>query len=159
YEISPGMPIYAFGTPLFKEVKYHLENGKTFTIRAPNVLPANMYIQSATLNGQPYRKAFISHSDLMNGGVLEFQMADHPFMTAFDQFPITGNKTNSVAVPVIDGGGARAFSDRATITISTIVPGAKIMYGTDRTDPPWMPYTGPFTIGSTTRIFAKTVAA
>ncbi|MGH9820246.1 MAG: GH92 family glycosyl hydrolase, partial [Pyrinomonadaceae bacterium] len=158
YEVTPGSGIYAFGTPLFKEIKYTLENGKTFTIKAPDVSAKNFYIRSARLNGQPYKKAFISHADVMNGGTLEFEMADHPFMTAFDQFPSTGSMTDFVAVPVIEGGG-RTFDDHATVTLSTILPGAKIMYGTDRTDPPWMPYTGSFSISATTRIFAKTIAA
>ena len=53
----PARGIYAIGTPLFPEIKYNLENGKTFTIRAKNVSPANKYILNAKLNGAPYKKA------------------------------------------------------------------------------------------------------
>src|SRR5437773_4688616 len=47
YEVTPGNGIYALGTPLFKEVKFHLENGKTFTIKAATVSSSNIYSHSA----------------------------------------------------------------------------------------------------------------
>src|SRR5262249_23522991 len=65
---------------------------------------------------------------------------------------------NSVAVPVISGGG-RTFADRTTVTLSTTAPGAKMMIGTNRIDPPWLPYTVPMEISETTTIYAKTIAA
>ena len=33
YQVTPGTPFLDIGTPLFPLIKYHLENGKTFTIR------------------------------------------------------------------------------------------------------------------------------
>ncbi len=59
---------------------------------------------------------------------------------------------------MIEGGG-RTFADHATITVKSTNAGAKILIGTDRIDPPWLPYTGPITISATTKIFAKAVAA
>jgi len=44
YPVAPGSPVYAFGTPLFPEMKYNLENGKTFTIRADGVSAENIYV-------------------------------------------------------------------------------------------------------------------
>ena len=38
----------------------------------------NVYIQSATLNGQAYSKTFIKHSDIVNGGTIQFQMDKKP---------------------------------------------------------------------------------
>jgi len=135
-----------------------LENGKTFTIRAKNVSDKNIYIRDAKLNGAPYKKAFITHEDIMNGGVLEFQMTSEPAKKAFSEFPISSIETGAPSVPVISGGG-RVFSGQATVTINTTAPGAKVLYGTDRTDPPWMLYTGPFALGETTRVFAKALSA
>ena len=91
YPVKPGHRVYAFGTPLFPEMTYRLENGKTFTIRAKNVSPTNKYILNAKLNGAPYKKAFIKHQDLMKGGVLEFAMIDTPVETAFTEFPVFWN--------------------------------------------------------------------
>ena len=78
YPVTPGAPIYAIGTPLLPQVSFNLENGKSFTIKAPGVSHKNIYIQSATLNGRPYLKSFISHKDLMAGGELIFAMGARP---------------------------------------------------------------------------------
>jgi putative alpha-1,2-mannosidase len=68
------MPVYNIGSPLFENVKIHLENGKIFEIVARNCSSENKYIQSATLNGQAWNKPWFSHQDLINGGKLELQM-------------------------------------------------------------------------------------
>ena len=156
YPVAPGSPVYTFGTPLFKEVKYHLENGKTFTIKSPNVSAANFYIRAAQLNGQPYRKAFISHENLMLGGALEFEMADHPFPMAFTEFPVSSIDANSVAVPVING--ERMFKGETTVTMSTVAPGARISYTIDNhgeeSARKTFTYTGPFKISGTSTVEA-----
>jgi putative alpha-1,2-mannosidase len=43
-----------------------------------NNSPANIYIQSATLNAKPYTKNYFTHHDLMVGGILELKMGDKP---------------------------------------------------------------------------------
>jgi len=52
--------------------------GKTFTIIARRNSPANIYIQSATLNGKPYYKCWITHQDIAAGGMLELLMGPEP---------------------------------------------------------------------------------
>ena len=52
--------------------------GKDFTIVAEGVSRENIYIQSATLNGKPYEKSFITHEDLLAGGELVFVMGAEP---------------------------------------------------------------------------------
>ncbi|MCK4747931.1 MAG: glycoside hydrolase family 92 protein, partial [Bacteroidales bacterium] len=54
YSVSPGQNIYPIGSPLFDKVTVHLENGNTFVVEAKNISPENIYIQSATLNGEPF---------------------------------------------------------------------------------------------------------
>lgn len=159
YPVAPGDGVYAFGTPLFPEMTYRLENGKTFTVRAKNVSSTNKYILNAKLNGAPYKKAFIKHEDIMNGGVLEFAMIDTPVTTAFTEFPLSGSDTKTVAVPVIDG-GARVFSGKTTVSLSTITPKAKIYYtvnGRTLASGEWMPYSKPFEIHETAEIKAVAV--
>ena len=154
YPVNPGDGIYAFGTPLFPEMTYRLENGKTFTIKAKNVSSTNKYILNAKLNGAPYKKAFIRHEDIRNGGVLEFAMIDQPVTTAFTEFPLSGGKTQSVAVPVIDG-GAPVFQGKTTVSLSTITPNAKIYYtvnGKTSASGEWMLYSKPFEITETAEI-------
>ncbi|MFN0139920.1 MAG: GH92 family glycosyl hydrolase [Pyrinomonadaceae bacterium] len=133
YPVNPGDGTYTFGTPLFPEVKYNLENGKTFTIRAENVSDKNIYIASARLNGTPYKKAFITHDELMKGGVLEFEMTDKPVTTAFLKVPESTLGVDSIAVPSIEG--ERTFVERATVTLSTLTPNTIIYYTTDGSEP------------------------
>jgi predicted alpha-1,2-mannosidase len=74
YPVTPGMPVYNIGSPMFNNVKVALENGKFFEVEAINNSAENKYIQSATLNGKSLTKPWFSHSDLISGGKLVLQM-------------------------------------------------------------------------------------
>ena len=76
YPVTPGSPVYSIGSPFFKNVKIDLGNGKFFEIVAENNSPENKYIQSATLNGEPFDKVSIDHQDIVQGGKLVFKMGD-----------------------------------------------------------------------------------
>lgn len=78
YPFCPGTPCYLIGSPLFKETVIHLQNGKTFTIRAIHNSPQNPYIQSARLNGREFTKTWLTHETITAGGLLEFQMGSKP---------------------------------------------------------------------------------
>jgi putative alpha-1,2-mannosidase len=51
-----------------------LANGKTFTVIAEGISEENKYVESITLNGEPYTKNYITHEDIVNGGTLVFKM-------------------------------------------------------------------------------------
>lgn len=55
-------------------MKMHLPGGKTFTVLAPAVSKENCYIQSVKLNGKNYDKSYITHEQIMDGSVFEFEM-------------------------------------------------------------------------------------
>jgi len=78
YPITPGLPMYVIGSPVFEKQTIKMENGKTFEVICKNYSPDNKFIQSAKLNGQPLNKSWFSHDDLMKGGVLEFVMGKRP---------------------------------------------------------------------------------
>lgn len=78
YPVCPGTPYYMIGSPSFEKTRMRLENGKVFTILAKNASPANIYIQSAKMNGKEYNKSYITHDDIMNGATLEFVMGNKP---------------------------------------------------------------------------------
>ncbi|MBK7391924.1 MAG: GH92 family glycosyl hydrolase [Chloracidobacterium sp.] len=155
YPVAPGNGVYAFGTPLFPEMTYRLENGKTFTVRAKNVSSANKYILNAKLNGAPYKKALITHEDLMRGGVLEFAMIDQPVTTAFTEFPVSATGVTSVSVPVIEG--KRTFTDKTVVSLST-TENAEIMYTVvsliKESPSQTKKYSGPFTISENSKVEA-----
>lgn len=78
YPVCPGVPEYVLASPSFPQTKIHLTNGKTFTIKANNASGENIYIQSATLNGKPYDRSFITHEDILSGSTFVFKMGDKP---------------------------------------------------------------------------------
>ena len=78
YPVNPVSGEYEIGTPLFPEMRLNLDNGKTFTVLAPNVSRENIYIQSVKMNGQPYDKSYITHQQIMDGVTIEFVMGNQP---------------------------------------------------------------------------------
>ncbi len=78
YPVTPGFPAYNIGSPIFSSSKIKLPNGKTFEVKALNASEENKYIQKASLNGEEWNKPWLSHEDLMKGGVLELVMGNHP---------------------------------------------------------------------------------
>ncbi len=78
YPVDPISGQYEIGSPIFPEVKMYLANGKIFVVRAENVSDENIYIQSVTVNGQPYNKSYITHEMIMQGDTIHFVMGNKP---------------------------------------------------------------------------------
>ncbi|MGN6819821.1 MAG: GH92 family glycosyl hydrolase [Sphingomonas sp.] len=78
YPVTPGADQYVIGSPLFRHAELALENGKRFVIDAPNNSAANIYIQSATLDGRPLDRTWLSQAEIMAGGTLRFRMGPTP---------------------------------------------------------------------------------
>ncbi|MBX3255342.1 MAG: GH92 family glycosyl hydrolase [Chitinophagaceae bacterium] len=78
YPVTPGIPVYHIGSPVFDKVTIATGSNKKFVIKAKNNNASNVYIQSATLNGRPFDQSWFTHKTLTNGGELEFTMGDEP---------------------------------------------------------------------------------
>jgi putative alpha-1,2-mannosidase len=78
YPVCPGSLEYIIGTPKLNKVELKLDNGKIFSMIANNLSHENFYIQSAKLNGKPLERSYITHSEIMNGGELIFEMGASP---------------------------------------------------------------------------------
>jgi len=78
YPACPGDPIYQLCSPIFNKVVLNVGEEKTFTIIANNNSKENAYIQSATLNGKTYNLCSLTHTDLIIGGELVFEMGPKP---------------------------------------------------------------------------------
>lgn len=76
YPVTPGLPIYNIGSPVFPLVRIHLDGGRVFEIDARGASRDNKYIQSATLNGREWAKPWLTHDDVARGGRLVLQMGD-----------------------------------------------------------------------------------
>ena len=167
YQVSPSRAFYDIGTPLFKEARIHLENGKTFVIKASNVSDQNIYIKSVKLGSNLHKSTMFSQRDLMvdwdfiKENTLEFEMTDKPNEKWFTKFSTSAiGEIGFVTVPVIEAGG-RVFKDKTAVTLKTITADAKIFYTTDGSEPSEKStlYTTPLTIDGTSIVKAIAVNA
>jgi len=158
YQVNPSVPDYTFGTPLFKEAKINLENGKTFTIKrnadtlfiTPTRGVSNRgdrgardadrkvrvpfrYIKSVKLNGKAHRKSFFTHRDIQNGGTLEFEMSLIPVKDWFTDVPISKVEIDFPPVPTVEG--KRVFENKTDVVISTPEKDVKVYYTLDGSTP------------------------
>lgn len=81
YPVCPGSGEYAIGTPLFKNIKVNLENGKILEVNAPANSHENRYIKSLTLNGRNHDLNYITHQQILEGAKLDFDMVAEPDTT------------------------------------------------------------------------------
>ena len=78
YPVCPGTDQYVLGAPYFPYLKLQLPNGNTLEIKAPGVSDSQRYVQSLIINGKKYEKLYVTHADLLEGGVWEFKMGASP---------------------------------------------------------------------------------
>lgn len=78
YPVCPGTNQYAIGTPLYRKAEIDTGDGCKFIVEAPQVSAANIYIQSATLNGKPLTRTYLEHEEIMKGGKLQLVMGSEP---------------------------------------------------------------------------------
>jgi predicted alpha-1,2-mannosidase len=82
YPMNPDSGVYAIGSPVVTKAVLHLDGkkyqGHKFTVLAENNGAENIYIQSASLNGRPLNRAWITHQELTAGGTLGLVMGPKP---------------------------------------------------------------------------------
>jgi hypothetical protein len=138
YPVTPGSPTYTIGTPWFKRITVNLENGKKFVVNAPYVSSDNIYIQSAKLNGKVQKKGFLNHSDIVNGGIVDFTMRPKPNTTWAaneNDIPKTTVTTNLITIVPVMIAASPTFSDSIAVTLESIQKGVEILYTIDSSEP------------------------
>ena len=96
YPVCPGSGEYVLGAPYFDEMTLHLENGRIVSIKANGNTDDNCYVNTLTLNGQPYSKNYIKRTDLMQGAQFVYNMSATPNYsrgTAESDAPYSFSKT------------------------------------------------------------------
>lgn len=161
YPVCPGKPVYIFGRPIQEYAAFHFENGESFYIRTTNNSPESKYIQKIELNGQDYRKLFITHDELQQGGELVFHMGSEPNLqlAAYVSDIPSEDKLSEEIIPVpYFTAGSMIFDGEMQTEIKTLnVPGLQIRYTTDGSEPGLNSpiYTFPLTFRETTTLKAK----
>jgi predicted alpha-1,2-mannosidase len=82
YPVTPGLPEYRLGSPLFERITIHLSeahhDGSTFVIEALDNTTENIFVGEASLGGQPLSAPVLSHEAITSGGLLRLQMSALP---------------------------------------------------------------------------------
>ena len=78
YPVTPGLPVYTIGSPLFEKTTINLPDNKQFKVISKGASKENKYIQKAFFNGKEIDKPFFTHKELMAGGTLELIMENKP---------------------------------------------------------------------------------
>lgn len=157
YPVVPGDPNYVLGTPWFEKTTIHLDNGKTFVLKAPGVSAKKHYVKNVLHNGQEWPKTEISHEMITNGGTLEFEMDNKPgkWGTAEEHCPVSAITGRSIVPVPFIASGSTIFKDRSVIELGCADPEAKIKYMTADIvgKVQWRDYKDPFTVDRTQRMF------
>jgi hypothetical protein len=131
---------------LFDKATINLENGNRFTINTLNNNANRPYIQSARLNGKPLERNWIWHSEIVEGGILEFEMSDSPsvWASADSAIPSTGKVEQTITPAPFIASGQIAFEENTTVTLGVADKQATIYYRLG--EEPFKLYTQPLQI-------------
>ncbi len=147
YPVTPGTLDYVIGSPSVSSAAINLENGNTFRVTTLNNSQKNIYIQSVTLNGDAYTKSYISHSDIMAGGILHFNMGPKPnqeWGSKDADIPKTNVTAASFIPPPFIAEGSVTFIEKITVALGNIDPTVKTFFRFN--DNSYQPYTTPLTV-------------
>lgn len=75
YPVCPGSGQYVLGTPYFKSMKLHLENGKEVGIQSEG---KGCYVDEMLLNGKSYQHNYLDMKALMQGTQITYRLSEQP---------------------------------------------------------------------------------
>ena len=82
YPVTPGLPEYQWGSPVFSKVTIHLENGSDFVLSAPKASKDAKYIRSVTVDGAAANgTTVLKHADVARGARVDVEMSTRPDMS------------------------------------------------------------------------------
>ncbi|GDX53393.1 alpha-1 2-mannosidase [Bacteroidota bacterium] len=130
YPVCPASNYYAVGSPIFSEVKIHLDGNINFTIKADKLSEQNIYVSKSELKNrkEDFLPCFISHDDILNGEELKLTMSssstDSDTKTFLEKI---SNADRIIPVPYFKY-DSRTFTDSMTIYMSDVSDSANVIY-------------------------------
>ncbi|HYW97417.1 MAG TPA: glycoside hydrolase domain-containing protein, partial [Bacteroidales bacterium] len=80
YPDCPASNLYQLASPVFDKVTIRLEQayypGKTFVITSRKKQAGDVFAHAMLLNGLDYNEHFITHHDIVSGGILEMDLGN-----------------------------------------------------------------------------------
>ncbi len=95
---NAGQDYYYLIPPAFSNVELTMESGRKIRVIANRKNPESGYIASVTLNGRPLTRLWVSHSELVDGAELVFELTDDPAEYAFRPFEQSRRTSESFGV-------------------------------------------------------------
>jgi predicted alpha-1,2-mannosidase len=146
YAITPGNPEYTIGSPQFSSVKFHLENGNTFTVNTKDADLDYPYVSVWQKN--PIGDHKIPFALIQSGGKLDLSKEEQ-------RESIINNSSwtyisNNVVTPWITGVTSRTFTDHVTLGMKTIESSDEIFYSLNGSA--YRKYSSPVTLSDNTTI-------
>ena len=78
YPVCPGTDQYVLGAPYLPYIRISLPDGKKLEIKADGVSDRNRYVKRVKINGKPLDRRYVTHEEILDGGVWEFEMSSRP---------------------------------------------------------------------------------
>lgn len=156
YPVTPGSPYYAMGSPLFDEVKIHLEDGHTIRILASNNGRDNRYVERVTVDGKEWKSNLIDHQAFTSAAEIRFDMGAAPVTSRGTAAEATSRMEAEYfcRAPLIKT-DSRLFSDSLLVSIESL-DGKPVSYGTGSAlTLMGEPYRKPFYIHNSTTLYAQ----
>lgn len=130
YSVTPGMPYYTIGIPIFDQLTIQLENGNKFNISVNKEDIDDGYIQKVTLNNKVYNASYLSHEDIVKGGDLIFELGKEPnFDWGVGEIPFSAidAQYQITAVPFFNT-TKQSFVDSLKLELKSVDDNAVIYY-------------------------------
>ena len=82
YQVDPSDPVWTISTPSVPRAELRLHpgyySGGTFVVDTVGDPVTEPYIASATLDGEPLERAWLTHDEITAGGTLELTLSAEP---------------------------------------------------------------------------------
>ena len=128
YPETPGSATVALGSPEFTKVAIHLGDGRTITESAPQAADNAPYVQSMTVNGAPWNKAYLPASLFSKGGSVNWTLgtsADATFASAATSTPPSNQAGLLPALGDVSGPGGDSLEVLNPGSSTTLTLGAQ----------------------------------
>ncbi|HTF05670.1 MAG TPA: glycoside hydrolase family 92 protein, partial [Bacteroidia bacterium] len=147
YPITPGSPEFTIGSPQFASVQFHLENGKTFTLRARHAALDNPY--TFILNKNPIGSHTLPYSEILSGQTIDVKKQSER-QSVINNSTFAWIHDETVVTPWITGVTSRTFTDKLTVGMKTIDATNDIYYRVN--NQAWTKFVRPITISENSTI-------
>ena len=122
YPVTPGSPEYTIGTPLFDSATVDLANGRTLRVTSSVAGRDRSHVEGVSWNeGDPEHYRSLSHSNLIAGGTLHFDLGPRPGAPPASVLYLPEEKEEVAPLPApIINAATVAFTDSLAVTITCI---------------------------------------